>query len=450
MKNISKIYHIMKARIKKNHFLYVVAVALLFLLFAFINLMATASTLPPDEAIGAVSADTVKYRAFTGKVIDNETKEPVVFASIYLEGSNVGTVTNSDGEFLLKIPLATKGVKICISHLSYKNLFIDTEQMDKEKNLIYLEPVKIPIQEVTIRSTDPQEIIYMALRKRTDNYSRNPVMLTSFYRETIKQNRNYVAVSEAVLDIYKSPYVQTLEADRSRIYKGRKSQDVKKMDTVFFKLQGGPYNALMLDVVKNPGEVLSEEYINLYDYSFSGINYIDDRETYVIDFKQKSYVTDPLYKGKIYIDAENLAFTGIDFNLNINDPQLVNAMFIRKKPAGMKVDVLGANYLTKYRLIDNTWYLNYVRLEASFKCKWEKKLFNSVYSTMTEMAVTDMDLDSITRFKYKESAKISDVLAEQVNQFEDPEFWGEYNIIKPDESIQAAIEKISRKLKKRL
>ena len=426
-----------------------VAIALLFLLFAFINLMAMASTPPADPAVMA-AADTVKYQAITGKIMDIQSKEPVVFANVYLDGSNIGTVTNSDGEFLLKIPLSGRNAKIGITHLGYKNLSVDVAQLNEERNLIYLDPVTIPIKEVIIRFADAEHLIYVALQKRTDNYSKDPVMLTSFYRETIKQNRNYVAVSEAVLDIYKSPYVQTLESDRSKIYKGRKSQDVKKMDTVLFKLQGGPYTALMLDVVKHPGEVLSEEYINLYDYTFSGINYIDDRETYVIGFKQKPYVTDPLYKGTVYIDAENLAFTGIDFNLNINDPELVNQMFIRKKPAGMKVDVLGANYLTKYRLVEDTWYLNYVRLEASFKCNWDRKLFNSVYSTMTEMAVTDMDLENVSKLKYKESAKITDVLAEQVNQFEDPDFWGEYNIIKPDESIEAAIEKISRKLKKRM
>jgi hypothetical protein len=439
----------MKATIKKNHFVYVLAIALLFLLFAFINLMAMAAV-PSNPAADIKGVDTLKYKAITGKIMDNKTKEPIVFANVYLDGTNIGTVTNSDGEFLLKVPVSRRNANIAITHLGFKNLLLEVAQMKEERNLIYLDPVIIPIEEVIVRFTNAEQLVYHALMKKTDNYSKAPVMLTSFYRETIKQNRNYVAVSEAVLDIYKSPYVQTLETDRSKIYRGRKSQDVKKMDTVLFKLQGGPYNALMLDVVKNPGEVLSAEYLNLYDYTFAGINYIDDRETYIINFKQKSYVADPLYKGTIYIDAGNLAFTGIDFNLNINDPELVNAMFIRKKPIGMKVDVLGASYLTKYRIVDNTWYLNYVRLEASFKCKWDKKLFNSVYSTMTEMAVTDMDMENVNRFKYKESEKITDVLADQVNQFEDPDFWGEYNIIKPDESIEAAIDKISRKLKKRM
>lgn len=434
---------------RTKHFQKILTSIILACLLASTNLSLQAQVSAVSEK-EAMQQDTVKYTSFSGKIMDKRSGDPVVYANVYLEGSNIGVVTNADGEFLLKIPASQTTARLGIAHLGYRKLMLNVSDLRNEENKIFLVPVTIPIEEVTVRFTNPEEMIYQALRRRTDNYSVKPVMMTSFYRETIKQNRNYVAVSEAVLDIYKSPYVKSLESDRTKIFKGRKSQDVKKMDTILFKLQGGPYTALLLDVVKNPGDVLSEEFINLYDYKFTGINYIDDRETYVISFKQKPYVTDPLYQGNIYIDAENLAFSGIDFNLNIDDPELVSQMFIRKKPAGMRVEVNQADYLTKYRLAGNTWYLSYVRLETEFKCKWDRKLFNSDYTTMTEMAVTNIDKENINKFRYRESAKMSDILAEQVSQFEDPDFWGDYNIIKPDESIQDAIDKLSRKLKRRM
>ncbi|MCK7532195.1 MAG: hypothetical protein MZV63_14795 [Marinilabiliales bacterium] len=43
--------------------------------------------------------------------------------------------------------------------------------------------------------------------------------------------------------------------------------------------------------------------------------------------------------------------------------------------------------------------------------------------------------------------RYSDVFSEKVNAFADPEFWGEYNVIEPDQSIESAIRKLSRKLK---
>ena len=69
---------------------------------------------------------------------------------------------------------------------------------------------------------------------------------------------------------------------------------------------------------------------------------------------------------------------------------------------------------------------------------------------MSEMAVTDMDENNVDKLKFKDQAKYSDILAEQVSQFEDPDYWGDYNIIKPDESIEAAIDKLNRRLKKQM
>jgi hypothetical protein len=44
---------------------------------------------------------------------------------------------------------------------------------------------------------------------------------------------------------------------------------------------------------------------------------------------------------------------------------------------------------------------------------------------------------------------MSDIFADQVTYFSDGDFWGEYNYIKPDESIESAISKLNRKLKRR-
>src|SRR4030043_1428250 len=141
-------------------------------------------------------------------------------------------------------------------------------------------------------------------------------MLIAFYRETIKQNRNYVAVSEAVLDVYKAPYNNDFEFDRVKIYKGRKSQDVKKMDTLLFKLQGGPRTSFMLDVVKNPGSLFSEEYLEDYNFTNAGFATIDGRDNYVVAFDQKDNSEGALYKGRVFLDTKNMAFTRIEFSFS--------------------------------------------------------------------------------------------------------------------------------------
>ncbi len=114
----------------------------------------------------------------------------------------------------------------------------------------------------------------------------------------------------------------------------------------------------------------------------------------------------------------------------------------------MKMDVLSGNYMVRYREIDGLWVLNYVRSEVVFKSKWDKKLFKTNITAMFEMAITDRDTQNIDKFPYKVSVKFGDVLSDEVDSFIDVDFWGEYNTIKPDESIEEAIKKLNKKLKR--
>ena len=66
-----------------------------------------------------------------------------------------------------------------------------------------------------------------------------------------KKGEENVSLSEAVVNIYKSPY-QSNRRDAVQLYKARKSTDYSKLDTIALKLQGGPYNTLYSDIIKYP------------------------------------------------------------------------------------------------------------------------------------------------------------------------------------------------------
>ena len=393
--------------------------------------------------------DTSVYKAYQGKVIDAGTKKPVVFANVYLDGTSLGTVTNSDGEFVLKVPVNASQDKMGVTFLGYQNKLVPLKNLKAEENLILLEPSPIPIEEVIIRTSDPVKLLTTAIRNIKNNYPTNPEQAVGFYRETIKQNRNYIEVAEAVLDVYKSSYIDDFDFDRVKIYKGRKNEDVKRMDTILFKFQGGPKTSFLLDMVKTPGNILYEDMLQYYDFKLVGITRINNQDSYIIDFDQKDGIDFPLYQGKIYLDVKTLAIAGVDFRFSDKGIALAGAELVRKKPVSMKLDVESGNYLVNYREINGKWYLNHVRSELVFKCKWDRKLFSSTYVTMFEMAVTDRDTANVNKFKFRDSAKMSDVFADQVNYFADEDFWGEYNYIKPDESIESAITRLNRKLKLR-
>ncbi len=390
--------------------------------------------------------DTV-FRTFSGKVINEETKEPIVFANVYLTDGSLGTVTNADGEFILKVPLMELDNKLQISYLGYQNEEIALADLDAEDNIISLKPTTVNLEEVTIRTEDPLRLIRLAKASIRNNYANVPQRLVGFYRETIKENRNYAVVAEAVLDVYKAPYANDFLFDRVSIFRGRKSGEVKKMDTIDFKLQGGPRTSFLLDLVKNPGGIISDEYIDYYNFWFDGFATIDDRNNYVIGFEQRYDVDLALYEGKIYIDAKNMAFSRFEFSLNEENIETASNELVRKKPLTLQVDVLSANYLVSYRQVNNVSYINHVRSELVFETHWKKKRHNATYVTTLEMAVTDRDSMNLEKSKYRHQFKANDVLADDVSYYEDEDFWGDYNYIKPDESIESVIRRLNRRLR---
>jgi hypothetical protein len=392
--------------------------------------------------------DTTTYTEVSAKIIDKATEEPIVFASVSQTDKNVGTVSNADGEFILKIPGENPQGTITITHLGYKNKEVDISALKGGNTVISLETHAIPIEEIVVKKIDPEELILKAISLKQENYPTSPEMQTGFYRETIKQNRNYVSVSEAVLDIYNSGYRDNFDFDRVKIFKGRKSKDVKRMDTILVKFQGGPRTAMFMDLVKNPGVILDPEIFPYYEYKLGGIVKVNDRNNYIVEFDQRNTSDYPLYQGKIYIDTETYAITSIDFKISEKSLNSAAKMLIKKKPARMKMDVEKGNYRVNYREINGKWVLNYVRAEVEFKIKWDRKLFKTKIHTMFEMAITDRDTENVERFPYKVSVKYNDVLADEVASFTDEDFWGEYNYIKPDESIEIAIKKLNRRLQR--
>ena len=124
-------------------------------------------------------------------------------------------------------------------------------------------------------------------------------------------------------------------------------------------------------------------------------------------------------------------------------------MFVRKKPRNADVWPTKVAYRVDYREKDGKWYYGYSNVFLEFKIDWDKKLFNSVYSMSCEMAITDWEKNlNNKQLNPKERVRSSIILSDEAVGFADPDFWGEYNIIEPEKSIESAIKKIQRQLKK--
>lgn len=389
-----------------------------------------------------------EFFSITGKVQDASTRRALSFASIQLLSTNISNVTNSEGVFVLKIPSISKADSVMVSYLGYKSKKISLKEFQRGELLIPLEQSVVSLKPITVRPQDATSIAKMAFARIGDNYSPKGVQMTAFYREMIKKGNTYVSINEAVLDIAKAPY-NSYRMDVIGIYKARGSYDMNRIDTLLVKYQGGANSALSLDIVKDP--FLGADLIMLdkiYNFKMAEPVTIDNKFFYVIDFNENENLPDIYFRGRMYIESESLAIGRVEFAMNVEGRPQANSYFIRKKPPTLKMDVLSANYLINYKEINGLWHFDYSRTEVRFNAKWDRKWFRNVYTIGSEIAVTDMS-EHERKIDPEKRVRSRDIMSAKVIDFTDENFWEDYNIIEPDQSIENVISRIIRQLRKR-
>ena len=152
-------------------------------------------------------SDSITFTQYKGKVSDSQNRRELSFATISLLGTNISTITNSEGEFSIKIPIGKINSQLMLSYIGYKNKVINLKELKAENNLISLDPHNIALNEVIVSTNDAELLLGKVLQKREMNYSTDQNLMTGFYRETIKKRKTYISLSESVVEIEKQPYI---------------------------------------------------------------------------------------------------------------------------------------------------------------------------------------------------------------------------------------------------
>lgn len=390
----------------------------------------------------------------SGRVLDADSSRPLASASVNLDGTNISIITNRDGDFTLKMPRnLAEGGTIVISFLGYviKEVPVSSFPTDDSSLTIRMTPMSLELDPAIIRSIDPLVLFRTVFGHIKDNYPTEHVGLTTFYRELIRKDSNkYLVLNEAVVDVDKAPY-NSYVSDRAAIYKGRGSVNVSPSDTLFVKFQGGILSALAIDMAKHPfceTDVFSAS--EDYQFSMGDIANIDDTPFYTLNFMGKHQLEDFQYKGTLYIDTESYAIARMEFQMDISDLNRDEAakLYIIKMPARMRFTMDHAEYIVNYKKVDGKWYFDYSKTDMGFYVRRVRSLFRHYYAVTSEMAVTDHK-DEALIIEGQDRVRTNQILTDDINSFQDPDFWEDYNIIQPDQSIQAAIQRIIRQLNRR-
>jgi hypothetical protein len=380
----------------------------------------------------------------SGTVVDDKSGKPLRQVSV--SAGRVSVVTNEDGVFALKLEKQPSAIKV--SHVGYKTRQVKLTQEKTQGLKVRMEPTTIQLREIVVRTANPRELVDIAISKIPENYSKVPELLKAFYRETAMKRKHYIYVAEGVEDMYKTPYTRSVYRDRVSIVKGRRLLSQKHSDTLGVKVLGGPVLPVQLDVVKNHDILLNKQELDGYKFSMDIPEYINDRLQYVVRIEPGIVKDYALFNGRFYIDCERLAFTRIELELDMSDKEKATNRMLVKKPFGVKFKPRELSCVIDYRYEDGVSRISYLRNIFRFNCDWKKRLLATSFTATCEMVVTDSQSQDVQPIANRSSFDSKDAYYDKVEYFMDPEYWSQYNIIEPSESLDKAIRKLVSKYRR--
>lgn len=250
-----------------------------------------------------VSIANVKQEVvLKGKIVNVTTGKPIPFCSINIETSLVGTSTNEEGEFILKVKNIP--VKLIISHISFEKKKITLTKEKGSKNLrIKLTPLANILEEVFIENKRRKKDFFAinlarkAINKLKESASKNKFG-KAFYRQKSKNDEEYTELSEIIFD---TKYTLNGVLDWE-IIEGRYALKENKINNKNFTLFSKITKALQPDTddIYFPLHPQFEQYYEVYKKQT-----IKNKKGNIIVLKFKPTIKKvPIFNAEVYINEK--------------------------------------------------------------------------------------------------------------------------------------------------
>lgn len=249
-----------------------------------------------------------------GKIVDELTGAGIAFASVGIVGTNNASVSNENGEFILKA--TTYPTRLRISHVSYLQAEINLNEK-KEGLTVKLKPANITLNEVTVDPYKGQRLLKAAIEKANENLNKT-FYLGAFYRQLTTLN-------DKPNQIYELFYDLKWNVNRIQGWNAKQSRFAELKDNVTFTLNNQSLLALSYSgyLIRQKNGKL----INLNDYQIDIEKYIEqsDQQIAVVSCKYKKAKRNQYYVNSLYyIGVSDLKIYRLEnkiYNLSITITQ---------------------------------------------------------------------------------------------------------------------------------
>ncbi|WP_296618426.1 carboxypeptidase-like regulatory domain-containing protein [Marivirga sp.] len=344
-------------------------------------------------------------------VVISENNEAVPYATVRLKSNEArGTITNLDGYF--KINLDSESDSLLISHVG-EGTFMTAISQTMELDTFRLSNNEMVLKEIRVTPSmfNAKDSVTKALKIFDSNHWQDSLQLSAFYREYGAQNDKWGRFFEADLSIQHFGSLFLNEDIKIAVNQARKSMDefenTKDATNPHFIL----YRPLKFKLTEQ-----EFEYIGLESYS--------DKWVYVIRFYNDS--KDGEYKGKLYLDSEDLSFLEIHAKLSERGANKVrnkgwgkiDDQIVRYKNYRRKNDIV-----VKFKDYKNKQVLSAIIIDGIWTA--ESKNAKVVYDYTSNFLVTGLKEQLEPLQESATIQKTEDLLSKKYEYNES--FWSNYN-----------------------
>ena len=380
-------------------------------------------------ASASVSAQTIGISA---KVIDKETKEPLIFATVGILGKPIGTISNMQGDFDFYFPSEYRNHNLVISTLGYNNYEALVWTLLDSKNLV-IEMTKSTtvLQEVVVTdSLKGGEILNIALSRIEQNYPMTPYMVDGFYRDIKKVGGVYISLLEAAVKIYdedyKTPRNKFKLRERVALLEVRRSLGYANKFTAYFDDSNLLEDLLLHNNVRY--RQFPEEEIFFSSLVREKDSYYNGREIFVVSQKKD-------YKLILHIDKKSYSIIHLEYENNQQETIGSRSGLVSKFASLKRV--------IDFREYNQKMYLNFISVDS--KINWydattgELKFETELYQ---QLLVNNINPDPEERIGTAEKMR-SYGLQHQDFAY-NKKFWDNYNVIKESPLDRKIIEDLEK------
>ncbi|MEO8774607.1 MAG: carboxypeptidase-like regulatory domain-containing protein [Gelidibacter sp.] len=450
------------------------------------------------------------FSAFSQKELKNKISDfgmlmPIESASIYVQNTTIGTVSNADGKFVLLVPVQFEQDTLVISSIGYKSFKILVGEFDNTQE-IYLEEDIASLDEIILivenRPKTANDIVLKALEKLSDNMPEAPYLQKGFLRHKERNRREFKWLIESAITVYDSSYRSSTASNlKINVDQVRKSYDLRDVDslltyTAYLKEKANRRNLVarnlrrdtiktstlvkaikwndtrvnglqnlfesklnILRNVNNKRALFGEDILDKHQFRLDTILVDDDRKIYKIEISEshhfvnletKGIFNDGYHpKGWLYIYYDNYAIKKLEY-------ELVAASSAQKSRSKTLFDTqINHKLIMTFREYQEKMYLNYIYYETpklvnvGFKptkpgevSVEESNTDERFYYTVQELLFTEIIHDPETIEVTLRKPWDPDIFAIKAYN---KEFWRNYNTLLESEEDQKLIQDLTKR-----